>query len=73
MHRFGRSDVRAQADRVAAWRVTELSAVLAAELGGALVADMTADPGDVGGIRGEQQSGALQADLLLVTGWGSSR
>src|SRR5487761_1575624 len=55
----------ADAHRIKAGRGTEQAPVLPAELGGAVVADATADAGDVVRAVRQQQSRRLQPDVLL--------
>src|SRR5205807_3234508 len=55
----------AERDRVAAGRCAEHAAVLAAELGGAVVADRESSAGNVTGFGEEPGPGFVQADLLL--------
>src|SRR5690606_1001897 len=57
---------RTQAFQIPARRLTELPAVLAAELAGTVVADREADPGDVATVVQKAVASLLKADLLLV-------
>src|SRR5215467_4112817 len=60
-----RADGRAQPGRVLARRGAEQPAVLAVELGGAVVADQVPDRGHVAGAGDQERAGGLEPDALL--------